>query len=164
MTTFKFPKALGACADLVYSLRQERLAAQKVVDALEEKEKALREHIINTLPKSEATGAAGKLARVTVMTKDVPQVKDWEKFYAYVKKNNAWDLMQRRRGRRRRHRGLWPALHRQPRPGDPPGKERAPERARPRHLLRRRRCRIHRLPHAVLRRKIQVKSGYSACS
>ncbi len=96
MTTFKFPKALGACADLVYSLRQERLAAQKVVDALEEKEKALREHIINTLPKSEATGAAGKLARVTVVTKEVPQVKDWKKFYAYVKKNNAWDLMQRR--------------------------------------------------------------------
>lgn len=95
-TTFKFPKALGACADLVYSLRQERLAAQKVVDALEEKEKALREHIINTLPKSEATGAAGKLARVTVVTKDVPQVKDWEKFYAYVKRHNAWDLMQRR--------------------------------------------------------------------
>ena len=96
MTTFKFPKTLGACADRVYELRQERLAAQKVVDALEEEEKALREHIINTLPKSEATGAAGKLARVTVVTKDIPQVKDWEKFYAYVKKNNEWDLMQRR--------------------------------------------------------------------
>jgi hypothetical protein len=96
MATFKFPKTLGACADHVYTLRQERLAAQKVVDALEEEEKALREHIINTLPKSEATGAAGKLARVTVITKEVPQVKDWDKFYAYVKKNNAWDLMQRR--------------------------------------------------------------------
>jgi len=96
MTSFKFPKTLGACADRVYALRQERLAAQKVVDALEEEEKALREHIINTLPKSEATGAAGQVARVTVVTKDIPQVKDWEKFYAYVKRHNAWDLMQRR--------------------------------------------------------------------
>lgn len=96
MTTFKFPKTLGACADRVYELRQKRLDAQKIVDAIEEEEKALREHIINTLPKSETTGVAGKLARVTVVTKQVPQVKDWNLFYAYVKKNNAWDLMQRR--------------------------------------------------------------------
>ncbi|UOF79435.1 D/-alanyl-D/-alanine carboxypeptidase [Caudoviricetes sp.] len=96
MTTFKFPKTLGACADRVYELRQKRLEAQKVVDALQEEETALREHIINTLPKSEATGAAGKVARVTVVTKQIPQVKDWQAFYAYVKKNNAWDLMQRR--------------------------------------------------------------------
>jgi hypothetical protein len=96
MTKFKFPKTLGGCADRVYELRQQRLDAQKVVDALQEEETALREHIINTLPKSEATGAAGKVARVTVVTKQIPQVKDWQAFYAYVKKNNAWDLMQRR--------------------------------------------------------------------
>lgn len=96
MTTFKFPKTLGACADRVYTLKNERLAAQKLVDSLQEEETALREHIINTLPKSETTGVAGKLARVTVVTKQVPQVKDWTAFYAYVQKHKAWDLMQRR--------------------------------------------------------------------
>jgi hypothetical protein len=96
MTKFKFPKTLGACADRVYELRQRRLDAQKVVDTLQEEETALREHIINTLPKSEATGAAGKVARVTVVTKQIPQVKDWQALYTYVKKHNAWDLMQRR--------------------------------------------------------------------
>mgnify|MGYP001489648579 CR=1 FL=1 len=95
-STFKFPKTMGACADKIYELRQKRLDAQKVVDAIEAEEKALKEYIINTLPKSETTGVAGKLARVTVITKIVPQVKDWDSFYKYVKKNNAFDLVQRR--------------------------------------------------------------------
>jgi hypothetical protein len=93
--TFKFPKTLGACADRVYEMRQKRLAAQKVVDLTEAEEKALKEHIINTLPKSETTGVAGRLARVTVVTKQVPQVKDWDAFYKHVKKTGDFDLFQR---------------------------------------------------------------------
>ncbi len=30
------------------------------------------------------------------MTKQVPQVKDWDKFYAFVKKTGQFDLVQRR--------------------------------------------------------------------
>lgn len=91
----KFPKTLGACADRVYELRVKRLAAQKEVDAIEAEEKALKEHIIDTLPKSETTGVAGKLARVTVVTKQVPQVKDWEAFWKNFNKKTDTDLLQR---------------------------------------------------------------------
>lgn len=93
---YKFPKTLGACADKLYELRQLRLAEQKKVDIIEAEEKALKEHIINTLPKSEASGVAGKLARVTVVGKVIPQVKDWDAFYKYVKRTGQFDLMQRR--------------------------------------------------------------------
>ena len=58
-------------------------------------EKALKEHIINNLPKSDS-GAAGKVARVSVVTKDVPQVKDWDAFYKYVSRTKSFDLLQRR--------------------------------------------------------------------
>lgn len=98
-TVFKFPKTLGACADKVFELRQARLAQQKLVDAIEEEEKALKEHIINTLPKSETTGVAGKLARVTVVTKQVPQVKDWESFHKHIKKTGDFDLLSRALGK-----------------------------------------------------------------
>jgi hypothetical protein len=91
----KLPKTMGTCADLLYKTREERLAAQKVVDDLQKQESAIREHIINNLPKSD-TGASGKLARVTVVIKQVPQVKDWDKFYAHVKKTGQFELMQRR--------------------------------------------------------------------
>jgi hypothetical protein len=93
---FKFPKSLGACADRLYSLRGERLAAQKIADALEAEEKALKAHIINTLPKSEASGIAGKLCRITVVSKEIPQVKDWDKFYKFMGKKKTYDFLQRR--------------------------------------------------------------------
>ena len=92
----KMPKTLGACADLVWDLRQRRLEAQRAVDDLAAQESAVREHIIQTLPKSEARGVAWSLCRVTVVTKPVPRVEDWPKFYAYVAKTKAFDLLQRR--------------------------------------------------------------------
>jgi len=93
---YKFPKKMGTCADRLYEIKQQRLDAKKIVDALEAEEKALKQHIIDTLPKSEASGVAGKVARVSVITKEIPQVKNWSVFYKYVKKNGAFDLMQRR--------------------------------------------------------------------
>lgn len=93
---FKFPMKMGLCADKLYDLRARRLDAQKVADLLEAEEKALKLHIINNLPKSESSGVSGKTANVKIQKKEIPQVNDWEKFYGYVKKNNAWDLMQKR--------------------------------------------------------------------
>ena len=92
---YKFPKEMGRCADLIYQLREKRLAGQKMVDEVEAEEKALKEHIINNLPKSETTGVAGKLARVTVKTKKVPVVKDWDQFWSKFNKKTDTDLMQR---------------------------------------------------------------------
>ncbi len=93
--TLKLPKTMGACADLLFTTREARLKLQKEVDELAKTEAAVREHIINNLPKTD-TGASGKLARVSVVTKQVPQVKDWDKFYAFVKKTGQFDLVQRR--------------------------------------------------------------------
>jgi len=93
---YKFPPKLGACADRLFQLREKRLEDQKKVDAIEAEEKALKEHIIQTLPKSEASGVAGKIARVTVVSKAVPQVKDWDVFYKHVKKTGEFELLQRR--------------------------------------------------------------------
>ena len=99
MTTekkYRFPKAIGACADLLYKLREDRKAAQKKVDEMEAEEKALKEYIINTLPKSEAGGVAGKIARVAIVTKTIPQVSDWDAFWKQFKKGRDEDLLQRR--------------------------------------------------------------------
>lgn len=96
MLKSKFPRTIGACADALYKLRQQKGELKRTLDALEEKESALREHIIITLPKSEASGVAGKVARVAIVTKIVPTVTNWEKLYAYVGKTKSWDLLQRR--------------------------------------------------------------------
>lgn len=96
MDEFKFPKSLGACADRLYALREKRLAMQREVDLVEEEEKALKEHLINVLPKSEASGVSGKTANVKIVTKEIPQVKNWPSFYAFVKRNGAFELLGKR--------------------------------------------------------------------
>lgn len=95
-TKLKIPKTIGSCADLLYETKAKRLALQKQVDQLEAEEKDLKDHIINTLPKSQASGVAGKVARVSVTKKSVPQVKDWPKFFTHLKKTGEFELLQRR--------------------------------------------------------------------
>lgn len=92
----KIPKTLGAVADLLYKTRQARLAKQKEVEALEAEESALKEHIIANLPKSNASGIAGKVARVSVANKSDYRVTDWSALYKYIKKHDAFALLQRR--------------------------------------------------------------------
>ena len=93
---YKFPKTLGACADRLYNLRARRMEEQKKVDVIGDEEKALKQHIIDTLPKSHASGVAGRVARVSVVTKIVPQVDDWPALYKYISRTKSWDLLQRR--------------------------------------------------------------------
>lgn len=92
------PKTLGACADEMYQTRAARLALQKEVAELEKRESILKNHIIDTMPKSDG-GAVGKLVRVTIVSKVRAQAKDWEAFWEYVWKNRkkgATALVQRR--------------------------------------------------------------------
>ena len=91
----KFPKSMGACADRLFEIRDRKREAQKVVDALEEEYNLLKDHIINTMSKDD-TGAAGRKATVKVVVKEIPQVKDYEAFYGFVKKKNRFDLLQKR--------------------------------------------------------------------
>ena len=82
----KIPKNLAQVADMLYDVRQRRLAMQKEVDLLAADEAQLREHLINNLPKSEASGIAGKVARAAIEMKEVVEFKaeNWPKLYAYI--------------------------------------------------------------------------------
>lgn len=87
---------LAEKVDLYYSTRQRRLELQHEVDDLQAEETKLKNELIDSISKSDATGVAGKLARITVVTKPKPQVKDWDAFFTYVRRRGAWDLIQRR--------------------------------------------------------------------
>lgn len=93
---FKPPKQLAACADMLYALREERYALQHQAERIEEKEKLLREHLIEQLPKGDASGISGKTARVFVENVQVARVEDWDALYAHIKKTGSFELLQRR--------------------------------------------------------------------
>jgi hypothetical protein len=83
----KIPKSLAACADMAYEFRAERLEVQREATEIGEKEKLLKEHLINALPKGEASGVAGKVARASVVKEAVPRIEDEGKLRAAIKKN-----------------------------------------------------------------------------
>jgi hypothetical protein len=89
------PKKLGSVADLLYMSRQDRLEEMQTVKEMTAFETRLKDYLIDNLPKSDASGVAGKVARATITTKKVPTVEDWDAFYAYIKKTNAFDLLNR---------------------------------------------------------------------
>lgn len=108
---WKAPKTLGLAADKLYETRQKRLALAKEVEALQAEETALKNHLIDNLPKSDSNGIAGKVCRVSVVKKDVARAEDWSKIYAnivsdyqkHAKKKDgmqdgAFALLQRRLG------------------------------------------------------------------
>jgi hypothetical protein len=92
----KLPKSLGQCADLLYATRQTRLALQREVDELQAQETAIKDHLINTLPKDDSTGAAGKVARVQITVSSKATAEDWPKVYEFVRKYRRFDLLYRR--------------------------------------------------------------------
>jgi hypothetical protein len=96
---FKPPASLAACADLLYKTREQRYVLQRQATALEEQEGILREHLINNLPKSQASGISGKIANAKIETKQIVQVPDWLKLEKYIVRNankGSFALLQRR--------------------------------------------------------------------
>lgn len=95
-TKFKLPKTLAECADALYRVRQERLVFAKQLETYKAMEGALREHLIDNLPKGKASGIAGKVARASIEVKPIPVVEDWAKTWAYIVRTKSYDLVQRR--------------------------------------------------------------------
>ena len=90
------PRVLGELIDELYSLRQERLGVEAQAKAIKESEKKLEDRLLKDFDRAELSKAAGKLATVTVTPKVVPNVVDWDKLYAYIMKNKAFELLHRR--------------------------------------------------------------------
>ncbi len=94
-----FPTTMGECIDQLYTMRAARLALEKEATAAKAKEEALRIHIIDTFGADNLNGAQGSIASASISPDIQPQVLDWPLFYAYIKENDAFDLLERRIGR-----------------------------------------------------------------
>lgn len=90
---FKIPKNMAEVADLAYQLREERLRVQRETEAIGKLESRLKEHLIQNLPKSAASGVSGKVANAKISTEVVPHIDDKAKFLAHVKKTGDFSLI-----------------------------------------------------------------------
>lgn len=94
----KLPKDLAAVADMYKEARDARLAKAKEIESLAAKESLLREHLINNLPKSQAGGVQGKIARVEIVLSEIPtfDMEDEaarDKFFKFAHRKGNEDLI-----------------------------------------------------------------------
>lgn len=90
------PKTLGGCADRLYELRAERQELNREVKEIEALESAIKEKLIEELPKSQAEGVTGKTARAMIKSKAIGHVTDWGKLYDHIRRKKDFSLLQRR--------------------------------------------------------------------
>lgn len=94
--TYKFPKKLGDCIDRLIELQDRIKDTETTALAIRREYDALENYLLDTLPKTQLEGAAGKSGTIKIKRSVVPNVVDWDKVYAYIKKNDAWELLHRR--------------------------------------------------------------------
>ncbi len=96
----RMPKKIGDCIDLAYNARAERMAFQKEMEArlevLKAKEAEIEAYIIDNFDAQAINKAGGNVATASVNLMVLPSVKDWPKVWAFIKKNDAWDLLEKR--------------------------------------------------------------------
>ncbi len=90
------PQSIGRCADLYNDVRQLRLTMDKEVEKVKARETEIRNFIIDNLSKSQDTGAAGLRYRAQIVVKRVPKLADWGVFTSWVRKNDRFDMLQKR--------------------------------------------------------------------
>ena len=89
-------KKPGAIVDELYLTRERRLELDRQAEALKEKERDLKDWLINNLSKQELSRLAGAVGQVSLKRSAVGKIEDPLKFQAYVKKKDAFDLYQKR--------------------------------------------------------------------
>lgn len=90
------PQSVGRCADLYHEVREIRLAMEKETEVVKSRESEIKEHIINNLSKSDDTGAAGLRYRAQIVMKDVYKVLDWPVLHSWIRKNDRFDMLEKR--------------------------------------------------------------------
>jgi hypothetical protein len=87
---------LGSLIDQASSLRERKRALEEQAKVVGAELQELEAKIIEALDKEGVTSSTGRLATGSVTESVVPQVEDWDLFYAYIFKNKYGHLLDRR--------------------------------------------------------------------
>lgn len=78
--------------------RSETSYASKRLEDLKSRSKSVDALIIERMQEQGLTSTGNDVATVTLTQKNYPKISDWDAFYAYIKENDAFYLLQRRPG------------------------------------------------------------------
>lgn len=86
----------GEVVDRLYKTREQRLDLDRQANELKEKERELKDWLLDNLSKQDLSRLAGKVGQVSLKKSAVGTIEDLPTFQKFVKKHDAFDLYQRR--------------------------------------------------------------------
>lgn len=87
---------VGELIDALYEKKQEITAAGKIVSTLKEERDEIIDLLVDHMEAQGISKATGKLAGATLGETIVPQIDDFDKFWRFMKKNDAPYLLEKR--------------------------------------------------------------------
>lgn len=90
--------APGEIANLRYDMQQERKEAAAHVDTLKKAERKLDDFILENLLFGDTTKAGGSRGNISRSLTQIAVVNDWQALFAFIKENDAFELLQKRVG------------------------------------------------------------------
>lgn len=90
------PQHLGEVVDKYREVRDLRLAMQSETDEVEDYEKALKQHLIDTIPKTDQHGVVGKFYVAKIETKTEYRCTNWSITHSWIRRNDRFDMLQKR--------------------------------------------------------------------
>lgn len=85
----------GVLIDKLVKARKAKAANAVITKRLDEEYKAIEAEVMETLEAQGLAGAKGELGTVSIINSIFPDVQDWDKFYAMIKKNGWFHLLNR---------------------------------------------------------------------
>lgn len=90
------PKTLVELIDDFAKVRTARLDFEAKARKLAPLEEIIHTKIVEFLRARDETTGSSSLYSIEMEKKEVPKCEDWNKFYAYISANNAYDLLHKR--------------------------------------------------------------------
>jgi hypothetical protein len=86
--------SLGQQIDSLFDLRERKRGLEATIDEIDKEIESRSEEIMQLLGTEGLERAAGSKAHVSVNESVVPRVEDREKFFAFIRRNNAFELLE----------------------------------------------------------------------
>jgi hypothetical protein len=87
---------LGSAIDALWALREKKRKLETQVKEIEAAIADSETQVMELMDKEGVEKTTGKKASVSITSNVVPQVEDWDAFYAYIHRNKYYHLLERR--------------------------------------------------------------------
>lgn len=89
-------QSIGDVIDLMHKQREKIREAEAKANELKEAYREQEEVLEQLMKDANLEKASGKLATAARRSSVVPQVRDWDKFYAFIHRTKSYHLLERR--------------------------------------------------------------------